>query len=127
MWSWPSNTRWSTMPYSRACGRGSASSIRIEKEHPMWLTPFRFLSAQILVMPVNALATPFAYVTNECSGTLGVIETATDQVVGEIAAGKKPRGIVVRADGGTVYVSDQPNNQLVVVDIASRKATDVIA
>ena len=43
------------------------------------------------------------------------------------SAGKKRRGIVVSADGRTVYVSDQPNNQLVVVDIASRKATGVIA
>ena len=34
---------------------------------------------------------------------------------------------MVSADGRTVYVSDQPNNQLVVVDIASRKATGVIA
>ena len=93
----------------------------------MWFTPFRLLGALTLVMPLAALAAPFAYVPNEGSGSLSVIDTATDQVVGEIAAGKKPRGIVVSADGRTVYVSDQPNNQLVVVDIASRKATGVIA
>ena len=93
----------------------------------MWFTPFRLLGALTLVMPLAALAAPFAYVPNEGSGSLSVIDTATDQVVGEIAAGKEPRGIVVSADGRTVYVSDQPNNQLVVVDIASRKATGVIA
>src|SRR6476660_9357905 len=81
----------------------------------MWFTPLRLLGALTLVMPLAALAAPFAYVPNEGSGSLSVIDTATDQVVGEIA------------DGRTVYVSDQPNNQLVVVDIASRKATGVIA
>src|ERR1700686_5154290 len=90
MWSWPSNTRWSPIPCSRACPRGPASSIRFEKEHPMWFTPFRLLGALTLVMPLAALAAPFAYVPNEGSGSLSVIDTATDQVVGEIAAGKKP-------------------------------------
>ena len=85
------------------------------------------LLAALATAPGGARAAPFAYVPNEGSGTLSVIDTATDQVVGEIAAGKKPRGIVVSADGRTVYVSDQPNNQLVVVDIGSRKATGVIA
>ena len=44
-----------------------------------------------------AHAEPFAYVPNEKSGTLSVIDTATDQVVRQIAAGKRPRGIA--ADG----------------------------
>ena len=38
-----------------------------------------------------AAAAPFAYVPNEGSGTLSVIDTATDQVVAQIPAGKKPR------------------------------------
>jgi len=45
-------------------------------------------------------AAPFAYVPNEKSGTLSVIDTATDQVVRQIAAGKRPRGIAAtRQDG----------------------------
>ena len=56
----------------------------------MWFTPFRLLGALTLVMPLAALAAPFAYVPNEGSGSLSVIDTATDQVVGEIAAGKRP-------------------------------------
>ncbi len=73
--------------------------------------------------PRDAQAAPFAYVPNEGSGTLSVIDIATDQVVGEIAAGKKPRGTVIGADGRTAYVSDQPNNRLVIVDLARRQAS----
>jgi len=73
-----------------------------------------------------ALAAPFAYVPNEGTGTLSVIDTATDQVVGEIQAGKKPRGLAVSLDGTRLYVSDQPNNRLVVVDLASRKAIGTV-
>jgi YVTN family beta-propeller protein len=74
-----------------------------------------------------AQAAPFAYVPNEGSGTLSVIDIATDKVVAEIAAGTKPRGTVVSADGRLAYVSDQPNNRLVLVDLEARKASGQIA
>ena len=64
---------------------------------------------------------------NEGSGTLSVIDTATDQVVGEIQAGKKPRGLAVSLDGTRLYVSDQPNNRLVVIDLAVRRAVGVVS
>ncbi len=57
----------------------------------MWFTPFRLLGALTLVMPLAALAAPFAYVPNEGSGSLSVIDTATDQVVGEIALPARSR------------------------------------
>ena len=69
----------------------------------------RTLLATVLALPLAALAAPFAYVPNEGSATLSIIDTATDQVVGEIAVGKKPRGTVISLDGKTAYVSDQPN------------------
>src|SRR3954471_22548249 len=67
-----------------------------------------------------ALAAPFAYVPNEGSGTVSVIDTASDTVVGEIAAGQKPRGIAVSGDGTRVFVTDQPANALLVIDTATR-------
>ena len=73
-----------------------------------------------------AFAAPFAYVPNEGSSTLSVIDTATDQVVAEIPAGKKPRGTVISLDGRTAYVSDQPNNQLVRIDLVARKQVGTI-
>ncbi|MEP7139862.1 MAG: cytochrome D1 domain-containing protein, partial [Caldimonas sp.] len=93
----------------------------------MPFTPLRFLAAAVLGAAAStAGAAPFAYVPNEGSGTLSVIDTATDQVVGEIAVGQKPRGTVVSPDGRTAYVSDQPAAALVVVDLASRKRSGTI-
>ena len=85
------------------------------------------LVAPLLAVPAALCAAPFAYVPNEGSGTLSVIDTATDQVVAEVPAGKKPRGTVVSIDGRTAYVSDQPNNQLVMIDVVARKPAGVIA
>ena len=79
-----------------------------------------------LALPWAACAAPFAYVPNEGSGTLSVIDTATDKVVAEIAAGTKPRGTVVGVDGRRAYVSDQPNNQLVMIDLDLRKVAGTI-
>ena len=58
----------------------------------------------------------FAYVPNEKTGTLSIIDLAKDEVIGSIQAGKKPRGLVASLDGKTLYVSDQPNNALLIID-----------
>src|SRR5687768_10642616 len=54
-----------------------------------------------------AITTPAGrlYVTNENSGHLGVIDTATRKVVATIRLGKRPRGIKVSPDGRTLYVA----------------------
>jgi PQQ-dependent catabolism-associated beta-propeller protein len=46
-----------------------------------------------------------AYVTNEDSQELSVIDTRTDSVVATIAVGTRPRGVKVSPDGRTVYVA----------------------
>jgi YVTN family beta-propeller protein len=61
----------------------------------------------LMVLAANAVhAAPFAYVPNEKSGTVSVIDTATDKVVREIAAGKRPRGIAIDPSGQRLYLSD---------------------
>ncbi|MFL5403032.1 MAG: glutaminyl-peptide cyclotransferase [Gemmatimonadales bacterium] len=46
-----------------------------------------------------------AYVTNEDSQELTVIDTRTDSVVASIQVGTRPRGVKVSPDGRTVYVA----------------------
>ena len=46
-----------------------------------------------------------AYVTNEDSQNLSVIDTRTDSVIATIPVGTRPRGVKVSPDGRTVYVA----------------------
>ncbi len=78
------------------------------------------LLALLVGWTVGAAAGPMAYVANEKSGTLSVIDTARDEVVAEIKAGTSPRGMALSVDGKRLYVSDQPASALLAVDLAAR-------
>ncbi|HXF15975.1 MAG TPA: beta-propeller fold lactonase family protein, partial [Burkholderiales bacterium] len=78
------------------------------------------------MLSVSVLAEPFAYVPNEESGTISVIDVSTDEVVKEIRAGDKPRGMAASKDGKKLYVSDQPHNSLVVIDLQKLEPVDSI-
>src|ERR687898_445125 len=88
-----------------------------------------------------------AYVTNEGSGELTIIEPSNDSVVGTITVGTRPRGIRLSEDGRTVYVAlsgsprcpptmpdeeceklkaDKSKDGVGVIDVASRKVTKVL-
>src|SRR5690606_26565383 len=56
-------------------------------------------------VPATAVPDELVYVTNEDSGTITVISTLAQRVVGEIDVGTRPRGVEVGADGGLVYVA----------------------
>ena len=80
----------------------------------------------LLVGALRAAAGPYAYVANEGSGTVSVIDTSDDQVVVELAIGGKPRGMAITPDGRTAYVSDQTGNRLVVIDLSERRVTGAV-
>ncbi|MGH7702797.1 MAG: beta-propeller fold lactonase family protein, partial [Gemmatimonadales bacterium] len=88
-----------------------------------------------------------AYVTNEDSQDLTVIETATDRVIATIPVGTRPRGVKVSPDGRTVYVAlsgspkcppsmpdeeceklqaDKSKDGIAVVDVAARAVVRVL-
>ena len=56
-------------------------------------------------IPIIEEPAELVYVTNEDAGTISVIATATQKVVGEIAVGTRPRGVEVSDDGELVYVA----------------------
>jgi YVTN family beta-propeller protein len=80
----------------------------------------------LLMFTIAALAGPNAYVANEKSGTLSIVDTERDELIGEVRAGTKPRGMAVSRDGKLLYVSDQTANALLVVDLSSRKVVNKI-
>lgn len=88
-----------------------------------------------------------AYVTNEDSQELTVIDTRSDTVVATIAVGTRPRGVRVAPGGKTVFVAlsgspkcppsmpdeeceklkaDKSKDGIAVVDVATRKVTRVL-
>lgn len=77
-----------------------------------------FVSLALVAFAVAA--EPNAYVANEKSGTVSIVDTARDAVSGEIRTGTKPRGMAASRDGKSLYVSDQAANALLVVDVAKR-------
>ncbi len=59
---------------------------------------------------------PFAYITDEFSNTVSVIDTATNMVVGApIAVGSLPIGVAVAPDGARVYVANSGSNTVSVI------------
>src|SRR5450432_3322485 len=67
----------------------------------------------------GALAAPFAYVSNEGSASVSVIDTATDKVSATFKVGGKPRGIAVSPDQKRLYISDQTGNAALFIDTSN--------
>jgi len=63
------------------------------------------LLAEYHVPLVDATRTELVYVSNEDAGTISIISTATQTVIGEVQVGTRPRGIEVSRDGGLIYVA----------------------
>jgi YVTN family beta-propeller protein len=61
----------------------------------------------------------YAYVTNQGSGTLSVIDLAALAKVTDIAVGLEPYGVALTPDGAQAYVSNSASNTVSVVDTAS--------
>jgi YVTN family beta-propeller protein len=76
----------------------------------------------------GASATPStrAYVTNLISGTVSVIETATNTVTATIPVGSSPRGVAVSPDGTRAYVTNESSDTVSVIDTATNTVTATI-
>ena len=64
-----------------------------------------FATVMSATTALSALAAPFAYVSNEGSASVSVIDTATDKNIDVLASGK-PRGIALSLIGG---ISERPD------------------
>src|SRR3954470_13623647 len=87
----------------------------------------RLLPVLLSLGAAGALAAPPAYVANEKSGTVSVLDSQTDEVLAEIPVGSKPRGMALSLDGKRLYVSVQDRDALLMVDTEARKVAGTIA
>jgi YVTN family beta-propeller protein len=64
----------------------------------------------------GASATVRAFVTNEKSDDVTVIDDTTGTVLKTIPVGKRPRGVAASPDGRRIYVANSNSNTVMVLD-----------
>lgn len=96
---------------------------RISANLTVTLPGMILLCAAALAAPAPAAA--YAYVGNQVSGTVSVIDTSTDEVVRTLPdhgkIGKKIQAVVAARDEKHIFVVDADGNDLVEIDTASGK------
>lgn len=68
----------------------------------------------------------FAYVTNQASATVSVIDLTTNQKTQDITVGVEPYGIALTPDGSRAYVANSASNTVSVIDTASNTVVATI-
>ena len=91
----------------------------------------RLLAAALLLVAGTTAAAPLAWVPNQKSGSISVIDTATDTVVRTLTAGgalgDRVQALDVDARGRTLYVVDAGHDQLVALDPATDQVRGKVA
>ncbi len=76
----------------------------------------------VAVSPDGSLA----YIANNASGTVSVIDTAANTVINTIPVGTSPFGVAVSPDGASAYVTSLSGGTLSVIDTATNTITATI-
>ena len=66
------------------------------------------------------------YVTNSGSDAVTIIDRQRDVVVGTVAVGKAPMGIVANGEGTKIYIANSRSNSISVIDTAAMRVTKTI-
>ena len=87
----------------------------------------KFLPFVLLALSIPTIhAKTVAYVTNNQSHNVSVIDTATNTVTATIPVGKQPSGIAFSPDGARVYVMNTGENTISIIDTATNAVTATI-
>jgi YVTN family beta-propeller protein len=73
-----------------------------------------------------AHAAPFAYITNQGSHDVSVIDLASQRVVATVPVGKSPAGVVAVGAAARVFVSSPDARTVSVIDMRSHKVVDTL-
>jgi YVTN family beta-propeller protein len=79
------------------------------------------------LLAVRAQAQPFVYVTNSGSGSVSVIDSATNLVSDTISVGSRPVGATFAPDGSRVYVANSASDTISVIDALTNKVIATVA
>ncbi len=102
-----------------------------ERRRGLWLRAFGALWALlVLAAAVSARpaeAAPFAYVANSHSGTISVIDMASNTAVATITVGSTPFGVAITPDGKHAYVANQSSKTPGTVSVIDTDSNMVVA
>src|SRR5438874_1240858 len=86
----------------------------------LWAAVLAVSAFPILALgAVAADAQDFAYVTNQGSASVSVINTATNTVVAAVGVGSFPFGVALTPDGTRAYVANFSSASVSVIDTAN--------
>ncbi len=86
-----------------------------------------FFALAVVWWQPHAAAAPFAYVANNSSGNVSVIDVATNTVVATVPVGANPNGVGVNSAGTRAYVTNGGGNTVSVIDSATNTVVSTIA
>jgi len=86
----------------------------------------RLLPALLATAASLASAAPFAYITNQGSHDVSVIDLATQQVVATVLVGRSPAGVVASSARGRVYVSNPDSKNVSVIDMRTQAVVNTV-
>ena len=69
----------------------------------------------------------WAYVTNQASATVSLIDLTTNQKVQDIGVGVEPYGIALTPDGTRAYVANSASNTVTIIDTVANTVTATIS
>ncbi|MEO5703099.1 MAG: Calx-beta domain-containing protein [Gammaproteobacteria bacterium] len=84
-------------------------------------------AAVLLLVAASAHAAPFAYISNENSNDVSVIDIATNIVTATVPVGLTPFGVAVNPSGSRVYVTNIDSNTVSVIDTATNTVVATVA
>lgn len=80
----------------------------------------------LLMVPLATQAAPFAYITNQGSHDVSVIDLATRRVVATVPVGRSPAGVVASSARGLVYVSNPDSRNVSVIDMRTQAVVNTV-
>jgi YVTN family beta-propeller protein len=75
----------------------------------------------LLVPSVAVWAAPYAYITNQGSHDVSVVDLASDRVVATVPVGRSPAGVAVSSRTGRVFVSNADSQSISVIDMQAQQ------
>jgi len=84
------------------------------------------LSSALCAMPLAAPAAPFAYITNQGSHDVSVIDLATQRVAATVPVGRSPAGVVASSRAGRVFVSNPDSRTISVIDMRRQQVVETL-